>query len=65
MCVERAAASSVYLGILAFLSHCRLFNYFKVRYTEVQLAVLNKVVGTRGRLNSVLCNFSVLAEVSR
>ena len=31
MCVERTAASSVYLGILAFLSHRRLFNYFKVR----------------------------------
>ena len=26
MSVERTAASSVYLGILAFLSHRRLFN---------------------------------------
>ena len=50
------------LCILAFLPHHRLFKYFKLRHNAVQLSLLNDVVRTRGRLNSVTYNIRFLRK---
>ena len=52
----------VFLGVIAFLFHRRLFKYFKTRHSGVQLAVLNNVVRARGRLNSLLYNVYFLKK---
>ena len=50
----------LFVSVLNFLPHRRLFKYFKSRYSRVQLIRLNDVVRTRGRLNSVLYNNTFL-----
>ena len=52
----------VFLGVITFLSHRRLFKYFKTRHSCVQLAVLNNAVRARGRLNSLLYNVDFLKK---
>ena len=48
------SAACVFFGILALLSQRRLFKYLKSRHNNVQLGVLNNVVRSRCRLNSLL-----------
>ena len=60
--IMRSAASLVFIGLLAFLSQRNLFNYFKSRLSRVQRGVLNKVVRSRCRLNSVVYNVRFLED---
>ena len=50
----------LFLGMICFLSHPRLFNYLKSRHTDVQRVLLNDAVRARKRLNSIACNIRFL-----
>ena len=54
--------TGVFLCIIAFLPHRRLFNYLKSRYSEYQLVVLNRVLRARGRWNSIVLNIRFLKD---
>ena len=61
MSFERSAAL-LSLGILALLSQRHLFKHFRKRLSDVQLGVLEKVVRSRSRFSSVLCNVKLLED---
>ena len=61
MSFERSAAL-LFLGILAFLSQRHLFKHFRKRLSDAQLGVLEKVVRSRSRFSSVLCNVKLLED---
>ena len=56
------SAACVFFGILALLSQRRLFKYLKSRHNNVQLGVLNNVVRSRCRLNSLLFHVRFLED---
>ena len=56
MSTKGSPTFGLFLGIICFLPHCRLFNYLKSRHTDIQRVLLNDVVRARGRLNSIACN---------
>ena len=56
------SAACVFFGILALLSQRRLFKYLKLRHNNVQLGVLNNVVRSRCRLNSLLFHVRFLED---
>ena len=45
-----------------FLSPKKLFNYLKWRYSDAQIATLNKALGLRGKLNGIVHNVAFLCR---
>lgn len=56
----RSSVMSVLVGIICFVSHRHIFNYLKRRHSVVQLGVLNKILRSRGYLNSIVYNIRFL-----
>ena len=59
---EMSVRLSLFLAIIFFLSPRRLFQYFKRRYYDVQVAALNNTLKVRRKLTNVVVNLQFLRQ---